>query len=109
MTSLKYLVDKLGLSLSYDSVPIILASVVNAVCELYEEVKVLCPPKMRRFILTAAITINRQHLRLDLFMAQVSHSYNTPYQEQLSMQGEDWKLNKALNCFQFYMIFNVTI
>ena len=64
VTRKKELVDKMheiGLSVSYDRVLRVSASMANAVCELYEEEKVVCPPKMNRFVFTTAAIDNIDH------------------------------------------------
>ena len=52
---------KLGLSVSYDRVLSISAAMANSVCMTYEEQNIVCPPKLKKDILTTASVDNINH------------------------------------------------
>ena len=63
-TRSKEIIDKLhklGLLVPYDRVLSISAAMANSVCMIYEEQNIVCPPKLKKDILTTASVDNIDH------------------------------------------------
>ena len=55
------MLHKLGLSISYDRVLQISAELAYTICTLYEEEGVVCPPNLKKHVLTTAAVDNIDH------------------------------------------------